>query len=261
MKGRPLAVFGVLLALLWVSGFAFQGCASVKVKTRNGVFHTVRPGETLWRICYVYRVNMETVGRFNDIRNPEAIQAGQTIFIPGVDELREVPPAKREVPRDDESGKAQGPSGGKSSAFRSGARGPGRSSDRSALNRKASKLEFIWPLKGPVTNWFGVSNGRRHDGIDIAVPRGTPIHAAEAGKVIYSDNGISGYGNLVILQHPGEFTSVYAHNHRNLVKVDQTVKKGQAIAEVGDTGRAEGCHLHFEIRYDAKPVDPMDHLP
>lgn len=261
MKERPVAVFGVLLTLLWVSGLAFQGCASFKVKTRKGVYHTVRQGETLWRICYVYKVNMETVCRFNDIENPEAIQEGQALFIPGVEKIQEVPQPKTAFERDDSSGKGPGPFEGKPLASRSGQEGRRKSPGNPAVSRNAAKLEFIWPIKGPVTNWFGVSSGRRHDGIDIAVPKGTPIRAAEAGKVIYSDNGISGYGNLIILQHAGDFTTVYGHNRRNLVKADQSVLKRQVIAEVGDTGRADGFHLHFEIRHNAKPVDPMDHLP
>jgi murein DD-endopeptidase MepM/ murein hydrolase activator NlpD len=116
-------------------------------------------------------------------------------------------------------------------------------------------------VKGPVTSWFGPRKGQPHDGIDIAARKGTPIRAAEKGKVIYSDNGISGYGNLIIIQHSGGFHTVYGHNARNLVDVDEQVNKWQVIAEVGNTGRASGYHLHFEMRKNERAVDPMGYLP
>lgn len=252
--GSRLLLAGVLLALLCC------GCASLRGKTPKGVYHTVRPGQTLWRICHVYQVNMQTVCRLNDIRDPEDIKAGQTIFIPGVTEVREIsPPGSDTRGREKRKEPAEGPAkkvGGASPWGRgTGAKEP--SGDPTAGPRP----QFLWPVKGPVTRWFGVSQGQRHDGIDIVAPEGTPVLAAAAGKVIYSDNGISGYGNLVIVEHTGGFTSVYAHNRRNLVRVEQQVKQGQPLAEVGKTGRAEGFHLHFEIRNHAKPVDPMHYLP
>lgn len=253
MKARTLASVASIVVLAGVLAIGCCGCASLRGKPAKGVYHTVRPGQTLWRICHVYQVNMQTVCRLNDIRDPEDIKAGQVLFIPGATEVREVPLPGSEVRKQgkrkgavEEAGKEAGGAGGAT---------PSR--DRAA----GPAPEFIWPVKGPVTRWFGVSQGVRHDGIDIAVPEGTPVLAAATGKVIYSDNAISGYGNLVIVEHPGGFTSVYGHNRRNLVRVEQEVKKGQPIAEVGNTGRADGYHLHFEIRNHTKPVDPMDYLP
>lgn len=261
MKARTLVsmapafvLAGVLLAIVC------SGCASLRGKTPKGVYHTVRPGQTLWRICHVYQVNMQTVCRLNDIRDPEDIKAGQRIFIPGVAEVREIPPPGKDIggrAKQKEPAEGIGKTVGGSSAWGKGAKTAEPSGDRTA----EPKPEFIWPVKGPVTRWFGVSQGQRHDGIDIVAPEGTPVLAAAAGKVIYSDNGISGYGNLVIVEHAGGFTSVYAHNRRNLVRVEQQVKQGQPLAEVGNTGRADGYHLHFEIRNHAKPVDPMNYLP
>ena len=98
---------------------------------------------------------------------------------------------------------------------------------------------------------------KKHQGIDISTPFGTPIKASNAGKVIYSNNGIKGYGNLIILRHSEEYVTVYAHNQVNLVEEGTWAEKGQIIGKVGQTGRATGPHLHFEIRKNNKALDPF----
>ena len=123
------------------------------------------------------------------------------------------------------------------------------------------KGKFSRPVKGVVTSRFGVRNGNKHQGIDIGAPKGTPVLAAAAGKVIYSDNKLRGYGNLIILRHDGGFISVYAHNSENRSREGDAVAKGQVIALVGDTGNAEAPHLHFEIREGARPRNPLFFLP
>ncbi len=122
-------------------------------------------------------------------------------------------------------------------------------------------VRFIWPVKGVITSRFGRRHGRWHDGVDIAAPRGTPVHAAADGVVIYADRRLTGYGNLVIIRHAHELFTAYAHNERMLVKQGERVRRGQVIATVGATGRATGPHLHFEIRIGARPVDPLAYLP
>ena len=119
------------------------------------------------------------------------------------------------------------------------------------------KADFIWPLSGPRTGGFNDSERNRHQGIDISSPVGTPIRASGSGVVIYSGNTIKGYGNLIILRHPGEWVTVYAHNDVNLVEEGMSVEKGQVIAKVGQTGNATGPHLHFEVRRNNRVVDPM----
>jgi murein DD-endopeptidase MepM/ murein hydrolase activator NlpD len=119
---------------------------------------------------------------------------------------------------------------------------------------------FSWPLRGRMTARFGGRGSDIHDGIDIAANRGTSIAAARDGKVIYSDR-LSGYGNVIILEHSGGFTSVYAHNDRNYARKGQRIQRGQKIAAVGSTGRATGPHLHFEIRKDNVARNPLYYLP
>ncbi len=262
MTSRRKRTAVLVVCVFMVMALGFGGCAPVRLKTRNGVYHKVRAGETLWRICYTYRANMKTVCRFNRIKDPERISVGQEIFIPGADRVRRVEPAPMRTGLEDTAG-------AETTARSVGGGQPSRPSAKVATPETTgptqaggpTKLQFVWPVKGPVTSWFGARKGRPHDGIDIASPKGTPVLAAERGKVIYSDDGIAGYGNLIIIQHEGGFHTVYGHNARNRVDVDEVVVKRQVIAEVGNSGRTTGCHLHFEIRKNQVAVDPMLYLP
>ncbi|MCX7918990.1 MAG: M23 family metallopeptidase [bacterium] len=124
-----------------------------------------------------------------------------------------------------------------------------------------SAYGFIWPVEGEVLSFFGERSGRIHQGIDIAAKKGTKIYAAMSGKVIYSDNELGRYGNMIIIEHKKGFSTVYAHNAKNLVRKGKQVKRGQVIALVGQTGNATGPHLHFEIRKGKEPVNPLLYLP
>jgi murein DD-endopeptidase MepM/ murein hydrolase activator NlpD len=120
---------------------------------------------------------------------------------------------------------------------------------------------FILPVEGQYTSGFGMRlhpmdhAERLHAGMDIAAPAGSPIQAAAAGQVVFSGTQ-TGYGNVVVIQHPEGYTTLYAHNTANLVSVGTTVSQGQPIATVGSTGRSTGPHLHFEVHKDGKQLDP-----
>jgi murein DD-endopeptidase MepM/ murein hydrolase activator NlpD len=118
---------------------------------------------------------------------------------------------------------------------------------------------FIWPVRGPVTSPFGTRWGRMHTGIDIGVPYGTPIHAAASGQVIYA-GWMDGYGNLVFIDHGRGISTGYAHQSSIAVSNGQTVSQGQVIGYVGCTGHCFGPHLHFEVRVNGTPVDPLGYL-
>ena len=122
-----------------------------------------------------------------------------------------------------------------------------------------SAAGFIWPVNGPVTSGFGWRWGRMHEGIDIGVPYGTPIRAAAAGRVVYS-GWMSGYGNLVAIDHGGGISTAYGHQSSIAVGLGQTVSQGQTIGYVGCTGHCFGPHLHFEVRVNGAPVDPLGYL-
>jgi murein DD-endopeptidase MepM/ murein hydrolase activator NlpD len=118
---------------------------------------------------------------------------------------------------------------------------------------------FIWPVNGPVVSGFGMRWGRLHAGIDIAVGSGTPIHAAASGRVVYS-GWMDGYGNLVAIDHGRGISTAYGHQSSIAVGNGQTVSQGQVIGYVGCTGHCFGPHLHFEVRINGSPVDPLGYL-
>lgn len=122
---------------------------------------------------------------------------------------------------------------------------------------------FIWPVKGDVLLGFGpqAAKGQNNDGINIAAPKGTPIHAVESGTVAYVGNELKGFGNLVLIKHPDGWVSAYAHADQLTVKRGQTVAKGQEIGTVGQTGSVSQPQLHFELRRQGEAVDPEEYLP
>jgi murein DD-endopeptidase MepM/ murein hydrolase activator NlpD len=118
---------------------------------------------------------------------------------------------------------------------------------------------LIWPVNGPVTSGFGMRWGRMHTGIDIAVPTGTPVHASASGTVVYA-GWMSGYGYLVAIDHGNGLATAYAHNSSLLVAVGQHVAQGDTISLSGSTGHSTGPHVHFEVRVNGVPVDPLLYL-
>jgi murein DD-endopeptidase MepM/ murein hydrolase activator NlpD len=201
-----------------------HGCASPRPMPRRAQTHVVARGETVWLIARRYNTTVGQLARLNRLRDPSQISVGQRLRVPrtGAAPYRPAEPAP-DV-RD-----YQGP--------------------------------WIWPVNGSISSLFGRRGRRHHEGLDIMAASGTPVYAAARGRVIYAGARVSGYGNMVILKHEGSIASVYAHNRRNLVRVGQWVEQGEMIAEVGQTGRASGPHLHFELRRDGRPQDPQAYLP
>jgi murein DD-endopeptidase MepM/ murein hydrolase activator NlpD len=194
----------------------------------------IKRGENLFRIGKAYDVPYQELARINRIDDPHQIHVGQRIFIPG---------ATRQLPVEIITPL-------------------GATLERPATTdlRERGREGFIWPVTGDITSKFGPRGGTFHDGIDISAPEGSPIRAIERGEILYSDQ-LRGYGNLVIVRHPGGFVSVYAHNQRNRVQEGEKVAQGEVIAEVGSTGRVSAPHLHFEIRKDNVAQDPLYYLP
>ena len=133
--------------------------------------------------------------------------------------------------------------------------------DTSTDPPSANGTSFRWPVRGRIIADFGAEpSGERNDGINLAVPEGTAVKAAEAGTVIYSGNELAGYGNLVLVRHADGWVSAYAHNSKITVNRGDTVQRGQTIAQAGMTGSVSSPQVHFELRKGAKPVNPMDYL-
>ncbi len=138
-----------------------------------------------------------------------------------------------------------------------------RSKERAIVDPGAdgriSGAGLAWPLRGPVTSGFGQRWGRLHGGLDIGGRSGTPIRASKGGEVIFAGS-YSGYGNTVIINHGGGLTTLYAHQSRIGASDGSTVSQGEVIGYVGNTGHSFGAHLHFEVRVNGRPVDPMKYL-
>lgn len=244
MSGRFKRWFWLLLltaTLAGCQGFEYK----IPVPREGpGVYHTVREGQTLYAIAQTYSSDVRLLQAVNGIKDPDRIRPGQRLWIPFALRVLEVPATGSRRPR--VAGKAHPPSRKKSA------------------RRKAAPVRpgyLGWPVKGVVTSGFGRRRGRNHEGIDIGAKSGTPIRAAAAGEVKFSGWGPTGYGKMIIIKHPNELTTVYAHNSRNLVPKGRKVSKGQIIGLVGSTGRSTGPHLHFEVRNHTHPKDPIRYLP
>lgn len=243
------------------------GC--VACGTPFGIYHEVRPGQTVYRIARTYGVDVNKLMRLNRIDDPTRIQPGDLLFVPGADRPREVPTSVgADDPPPTRSAKARSRTDADRLRSRSGAE-TARLRDAAPASAarpapagggKNTPPALRWPVEGSISDPFGKRSGRVHDGIDISAPRGTEIRAAADGRVIYSDDELSGYGNLVIIRHEGCWATVYAHNEVNLVNKGDFVAQGQVIAKVGSTGRASGPHLHFELRCGKTPRDPAAYL-
>ena len=232
--------------------------------TPFGIYHEVRPGQTVYRIAYTYGVDMEKMIRLNRIDDPAAIQPGDRLFVPGADRPREVPttaavgepaPTARNSTKAASKSSPRAASRTETASLRKSAPAPAAPS-----RGKDSPPPLRWPVDGQLSDPFGRRSGREHDGIDIRAPLGTAIHSAADGRVIYSGDELRGYGNLVIVRHEGCWATVYAHNEKNLVAKGDFVTQGQQIARVGNTGRTSGPHLHFELRCGKVPRDPTPYL-
>jgi len=225
-----------------------------------GIYHEVKPGQTLWSIARAYDVNVQTLAQVNRISEAAGLNAGQKLYVPGVTQARDI--ASR-CP----CGGETSPSPSVNKAFIKNVNLPERSSDPKVLSRFSLSKDIevysgtmAWPVQGEVSRGFEHATTRRHDGIDIVAPRGTAIRAVADGEVLFSGWGPGGYGQTVILQHKDDLITIYAHNDEHLVRQGQRVRQGEKIATVGRTGRALGYHLHFEVRYKTTPVSPYKFL-
>jgi len=200
-----------------------------------GTTHVVQKGETLYRIARTYGIDPRELMEANGISDPKTLVVGQELFVPGAARALEVGPL---------------PAGA------SAAQDP----EPALLPRKPGSGTLQWPLKGVLYRGFGVKQGQPHDGIDLSAPEGTIVRAAAAGEVIFTGSQ-KGYGTIVILRHPNSLITLYAHNSAVLVKDGDRVEAGTPIAKVGQSGRTTGPHLHFEVRENTRPRDPLPYLP
>jgi len=233
-------------------------------------YYTVKPGDTLIRIGLESGQSWKDVARWSNLENPNLIEVGQV--------LRVAPPAPASQAVASDTGvvtrpvasstispaaPASAPAAAASSAKPAASAAPGAvvavapTTPASPASSGDDEMAFIWPAPGSLISGFDEA---RNKGYDIAGKAGDSVVAAADGRVVYAGAGLRGYGNLVILKHNNTFLTAYAHNQTLLVKEDQSVRKGQKIAEMGSTD-SDRVKLHFEIRRQGKPVDPSRYLP
>lgn len=245
-------------------------------------YYTVKPGDTLIRISLDAGQNWRDLASWNGLDNPNLIEVGQVLRVvpPTVDASAAGPstmasakpissPKIESRALDSKGGPAKSASGasgaaaGTASGAASGAAsaassgGTASAAETKDAGKDADEPAWAWPANGPTIGNF--EEGKRK-GLAIGGKTGDPVLAAADGRVVYAGSGLRGYGNLVIIKHNGEYLTAYAHNQALMVKEDQTVRQGQKIAEMGSSD-ADRVKLHFEVRRQGKPVDPLKFLP
>lgn len=213
----------------------------LKVLTVAGTVHKIKSGDTLWDIARSYQVALTAVYSANPGLQNSVLKLGQEIILPG---------AKPAVARQAVASRGSSRSSGSTTS--------GQSSSGSSSSSSSSG--FRWPVSGHITSGYGMRWGKLHAGLDIGVPMGTSVKAAASGTVSYA-GWATGYGYLVKIRHSGGYETRYGHNSKLLVKVGQTVEKGQTISLSGSTGFSTGPHLHFEVRKNGSPINPRTVLP
>ncbi len=241
----------ILLSLLIASDVSAVKKRAKSPPKPKGVTHLVEAGQTLFQISQAYHVKVAALMEANRIKASAPLRVGQRLFIPGATSRKKVQPYK-----------------------------PLTTHEREALERSLSEdmvppphltepprpriktdAELVWPIVGPINSPFGLRRGKFHAGIDIGSPSYQEVVAALDGEVIYADDTRGPLGKAVVLQHGSGLRTVYAHLSIVIAHESDTVRQGQAIGGVGDTGRATGPHLHFEVRKNGTALNPEEYLP
>ena len=219
-------------------------------------YYSVRPGDTLTKIALDHGQAWRDIAKWNGLENPNMIEVDQVLRVaPPLMEAaanRQTKPvmAQNQVPPSSATNSTPTPTATSAATSNTPSASP-------PANASDDGMAFAWPHPGPVLAGFDEAKNK---GLDFAGKAGDPVLAAGDGKVVYAGSGLRGYGNLVILKHNNTYLTAYAHNQTLLVKEDQSVTKGQRIADMGSSD-SDRVKLHFEIRKQGKPVDPAKLLP
>jgi murein DD-endopeptidase MepM/ murein hydrolase activator NlpD len=237
--------------------------------------HVVAPGETLSKISRQYKISVVALAKANKIPPHTMVKMGDRIVIPGMSAPKTAAVAGPGVPVSTKTAAktAAKPVAGTKTAANIPVPLPPpavahmvtpvaeETKPKSAVATATAMPAFRWPVHGRVIATFGPkTSGQQNDGINVAVPEGTPIKAADDGVVAYAGNELKTYGNLVLIRHSNGYVTAYAHASEILVKRDEPIKRGQIIAKSGQTGNVSAPQLHFEIRKGSSPIDPMPFL-
>lgn len=234
---------------------ALKPGVKLRIPNQDGIFYTLKDGETIEEVAKRYRVSKSKVYLVNEGVNMAALKAGDEVFLPGAkpEALREVKPA----PKLAESKKAE--------PVRKSQPVPAKPEKRQRGEIAVRASGFRWPIMGRINSPFGwrthpVTRRRDfHTGIDIKANRNDPIKAAGSGRIAYS-GWMGGYGKVIVIEHNNGQSTLYAHCSTLLFGKGASVSSGQLIAKIGTTGRSTGPHLHFEVRNGSSPVNPIKYL-
>jgi murein DD-endopeptidase MepM/ murein hydrolase activator NlpD len=244
---------------------------SAPATTTSTHVHIVAPGETLSKVARQYKKSVPEIAAANKIPPHTMVKMGDRLIIPGLrgqPQVAAAPAPQQPVPvvQSQQKPAANPKVASAVPTATTTARTITPAADNPAPEAKpdvvaASIPTFRWPVRGRVITGFGPKpSGQQNDGINVAVPEGTPVKAAEDGVVAYAGNELKTYGNLVLIRHSNGFVTAYAHASEILVKRDEPIKRGQVIAKSGQTGNVAAPQLHFEIRKGSSPVDPIPYL-
>lgn len=220
----------------------------------QGVTHVVERGQTLFRISQAYGVAVAALAGANRLKPSSPLKIGQRLFVPGAKAVKKVEPY-RPLTTDERASLEE------SLRVPMTKPPPPLPVPPPPRPRVKTDAEFQWPLVGPINSPFGPRWGKFHAGVDIGSPHYQEIVAAADGEVIYAHDTAGPLGKAVVLQHGRGMRTVYAHLSLIVAQEGDTVRQGQAIGGVGNTGRSTGPHLHFEVRRNGAPLNPEDYLP
>lgn len=241
--GITLRVFTILIALSQLAGCVSHPATPSSTAYAGRTYKVVK-GDTLYSIALKYGLYYKDLAAINDIDPPYAIYAGQLLKV-------DLKTAEKGAGTTSRPGNVSGSARSK------------KGSDKSTVPTKSTSFystpKWQWPSSGKIIAQFQGETGL-NKGIDLGGKLGEPVLAAASGQVLYAGSGLSGYGKLLIIKHNETFLSAYAHNNELLVKEGDLVKAGQKIADMGSSG-TDRVKLHFEIRSDGNPVDPLKYLP
>ena len=252
---------GACLALFLVTVFA--GCSGPAVvpvsdltaPRTEAVVRIVRNGDSLYTIAWEAGLDYRDVAVWNGLESPYRLRVGQEIILgSGVKKASSVSVSKANL----ESTSAAEPTVVELEPVETLSDTRERTTSDPTTQSESTHTAWRWPAEGELIAWFDPETGS--NGIDIAGADGGPVLAAARGKVVYAGTGLRGYGLLIIIKHDETFLSAYAHNRAVTISEGDSVHRGQVIAEMGQSG-AESTRLHFEIRRDGQPVDPLQYLP
>jgi len=224
----------------------------IQIPSKKGIFYKIRKGDTLTKISQKYNTEIDIIAEHNNIDGRKII-AGKKIFLPeAVEIVKEEPVKIKKYNRIEEN----------TEKIAANEKTKANSSDKIKEKPSIGKVVLAWPIRGPITSGFGTrthpfsGDKKFHCGLDIGAEEGTVVRSAGEGTVIFS-GWKDAYGNLLVISHKNNFITIYAHNSKILVDLNEKIKKGQKIALSGSTGAVTGPHLHFEIRKGIVPLNPL----